>query len=311
MRPGLRAASGVLLVVTALLLWWLNPGAARDDDPAAAKAVAIKSPARSIQPATPRADPAAPARTTPGEAASSLGDSSDAAGPAVGGTQAASASQDSIAGVAVEAGNMPAASDSNEGKDEEQRFPRHWRRCFRNPGAQADYQIASNPNTAWSGSFSANIASEIREPAIAGAGLCQSIAANLFRGRRVRFTLHMRTLNAMPGAHLVFRTESSDGRLLSLYNMLPRHLRGTTQWAAHSVVIQIPEQATLITVGGTLMKTGSLWIDDALLEVVGPEVPLTPLPPTAVQYFPAVSTAGLTNELRNGGFEETTTSAPL
>ena len=181
----------------------------------------------------------------------------------------------------------------------------------RNPGAQADYQIASNPNTAWSGSFSASIASEIRDPAMPGAGLCQSIAADQFRGRRVRFTLHMRTLNAMPGAHVVFRVESADGRLLSLYNMLPRQLRGTTPWAAHSVVIEIPGRATKLTVGGTLMKSGSLWIDDALLEIVGPDVPLTPLPPTAVQYFPAESVAGLSASLQNGGFEETATSAPL
>lgn len=185
-------------------------------------------------------------------------------------------------------------------------FPRHWRRCFREYSGERDgYEFASDSTSAWSGSWSARISSRVERPSPYGAALCQTIAATTFRGQRVRVTLHMRALNAIPGAHLVFRTEGSDGRLLAFHNMEPRWVSGTADWSAQTVVIDVPNNVSVIVFGGALVNTGTLWIDDASIEVVSLEVPLSQKAAPLTHYNLVVDTAGLAQVLQNPGFEET------
>src|SRR4029078_11676817 len=141
-------------------------------------------------------------------------------------------------------------------------------RCFLDPGALDEYLIESDSSTAWSGSRSVRIASKTDKPRFPGSGLCQVIAAATMQGRRVRMTLHMRTQGAVPGAHMLFRAEAADRRLLAFYNMEPRFVSGTRDWAEYSAVLDVPVQATVVVLGGALVNTGTVWIDDALIEVV-------------------------------------------
>jgi len=197
-----------------------------------------------------------------------------------------------------------AAAGPGDAKDGEDAFPRYWRRCFRDPGAAADYRVVSDPGTAWSGSRSARVSSLVASPRSPGAGVCQVIAATSIKGRRVRLTLHMRTSNAVPGAHMLFRAEGGDGRVLAFYNMEPRWVSGTQDWAAYSAVLDVPEQSAVVMFGGSLVNAGTLWIDDALIEIVGRDVAVTQGPPPGVQYNPVVDPASLSRALQNPGFEQ-------
>lgn len=203
------------------------------------------------------------------------------------------------------AGNSESKHDAAEGPDKSL-MPRHWAACYpsANP-ANGGYLFASDDSTAWSGAFSARISSRVAQPNPAGAAFCQSIAATRFKGQRVEYSIHLRTGDAVPGAHIVFRAERADGRVLAFYNMAERWVRGTTDWKRFSVVIDVPEGAAVIFVGATLVGTGTLWMDDADLTSAPQGTPLTQRPPPANFYTQVVDASSLANELRNPGFEDT------
>lgn len=185
------------------------------------------------------------------------------------------------------------------------RFPTQWR-CggWMGDKSRREYQAFADSSTAWSGSFSARIESRVVGPEFSGAGCYQGIAADDFKGRRVEFSLYMRTLEARPGAHLVFRADGDD-RELAVYDMESRWVRGSAGWARHSVVIDVPYRTSIIVLGAMLVNTGTLWIDEASLQIVGSDTPLTQPSRAASQYGWLPDPGKFPTALQNGGFEDT------
>ncbi|MCA9492492.1 MAG: hypothetical protein KC621_21310 [Myxococcales bacterium] len=60
-------------------------------------------------------------------------------------------------------------------------------------------------------------------------------------------------------------------------NMQDRALGGTQPWARHSVVLDVPKDATALVYGALLSGRGRVWVDDVRLEVVDRTVPVTDL----------------------------------
>jgi hypothetical protein len=114
----------------------------------------------------------------------------------------------------------------------------------------------------------------------------------------------MRTRDARGGAHLLLRAEAANGRLLAFYNMEGRWVRENTDWTHYSVVIDIPESASVIVIGASLVNAGSLWIDDAQIVEVPIDRQLTQPPFAAVVYNEPVDARMLPPRLLNAGFEE-------
>lgn len=167
------------------------------------------------------------------------------------------------------------------------------------------YRIASDTTNVWKGSASAVIASLEARPNPSGASICQAISAAPYRGKRVAFSAHLRTSNAVPGAHLTFRADAADGRVVA-FSMMARHwIPGTAAWAPHSIVIDVPESAVVIMVGAALANTGSVWVDDVAIEVVGADWPVTESAPPVTRYAVRADPASVSYQLRNAGFEET------
>ena len=54
-----------------------------------------------------------------------------------------------------------------------------------------------------------------------------------------------------------------------------RPIRGTSDWQAYSIVLDVPEDATRIALGGLMIGRGKLWIDEFSLETVDRDVPVT------------------------------------
>ena len=166
--------------------------------------------------------------------------------------------------------------------------------------SSASYRIASDSTNAWSGSSSALIASREAQRNPGGASICQAISAAAFKGKRVSLSAHLRTVNAVPGAHLTFRADAADGRVVAS-NAMARHWSpGTTAWTPHSIVIDVPDSAEVIMVGAALMNIGSVWVDDVAIEVVDSDWPVTqPAPPVTRYAVPAdPSTVSTAHECR-------------
>jgi uncharacterized protein (TIGR02246 family) len=105
--------------------------------------------------------------------------------------------------------------------------------------------------------------------------LAQAIAADDYHGKRVRLSGWLKTENAQE-AGLWMRLDG-EKRLLGFDNMMPRAVKGTTDWNQYEVVLNVPPETVNILFGTLLAGTGRVWVDDIKLEVVGKEVPVTNL----------------------------------
>jgi hypothetical protein len=284
-----------------MIAWWL----VFDTDPPGTQAPGAGNFAGREQLPDSRTAPASRGAPASGveSPAESGGDSLErSARPAAPENQLAANAQPSAAAAAPPEPRPNAAGPKPEDKT---RFPAKWQ-CGGGMGeaSRRDYLAFADSSDAWSGSFSARIESRVPHPEFPGAGCSQGIATDEFKGRRVEFSLYMRTLNAAPGARLVFRADG-DNRELAVYDMESRWVRGTSGWARHSVVIDVPIRASIIVVGAALENTGSLWIDEASLQIVPQATPLTqpPKPPAGWGSLPDPSK--FPTALQNGGFEDT------
>jgi hypothetical protein len=113
------------------------------------------------------------------------------------------------------------------------------------------------------------------------ATLQQSIQAHDFRGERVRLSGYLRTADTAEGksefgssAGLWMRVDGSVGSE-SVDYMMDRPIRQGSGWALYEVVLDVPQRAAGLTFGVIMAGPGQVWLDDVLLERVGPDVSLT------------------------------------
>jgi hypothetical protein len=102
--------------------------------------------------------------------------------------------------------------------------------------------------------------------------LMQMFDATKYRGKRIRLTAYVKTLDVTGWTGLWMRVDGSSGPSLAFDNMQDRPIKGTTSWAQYNVVLDVPDGAQAIAFGVLLYGTGSAWVDDFDFEVVGPEV---------------------------------------
>jgi hypothetical protein len=113
------------------------------------------------------------------------------------------------------------------------------------------------------------------------ASLQQSIQAHEFLGQRVRLSGFLRT-GEIDEARSVFgssaglwmRVDGANGSESADY-MIDRPIRQGSDWALYEVVLEVPQRAAGLTFGVIMAGVGQVWLDDVVLERVGPEVPLT------------------------------------
>jgi len=65
-------------------------------------------------------------------------------------------------------------------------------------------------------------------------------------------------------------------RMLGFDNMDDRPVTGTTEWAQHAIVLDVPSEATRFFFGVFQVGPGATWFDDFRFEVVDESVPTTP-----------------------------------
>jgi hypothetical protein len=197
--------------------------------------------------------------------------------------------------------------------------PAHWRMVELRglPTSPADHEFASDFVNVWNGSASAFL--RVKDPRTRNLAVKNTSTATCilqgsqvlsFRAKRVELAAQLKT-DGTSKAGLSMWVYDANGVLL----IQQRAGDSTwTQWTALSVVMDVPENAAATLYGACLQNSGSLWIDDVSLNVVGSDVPLrgTPHlgPPATADQATFLPLKLLLPEPANLDFEDTTNWTP-
>jgi len=113
------------------------------------------------------------------------------------------------------------------------------------------------------------------DSAVEGFGtLMQNFRADHYAGKRIRFSAFVKSAETQNWAGLWMRVDKA-AKTVAFDNMHDRPIKGTSDWHKYDVVLDVPEDATGIYIGVLLNGSGEVWLSDANIEVVGPDVSTT------------------------------------
>lgn len=135
------------------------------------------------------------------------------------------------------------------------------------------FNVELDPEVKHGGRASARLRS-VDDPMNTFGTLMQSIRADEYLGRRVRLSAFVRTNGVSDWAGLWLRVDQRSG-VQTLDNMQNRPIRGTTEWAEHHVVLDVPPDAASLHYGVLQSGPGTTWLDDVRLAIVDSTVPTT------------------------------------
>lgn len=137
----------------------------------------------------------------------------------------------------------------------------------------ADYSVSIDP-AAHGGKKCARLSSVASLPTGFGT-LMQMFNASQYRGKRLRMTGFVKTLDVTGWAGLWMRVDGTDWKMLAFDNMADRPIKGTTEWRSYSVTLDVGDAAQAIAFGLLLGGGGSAFVDDFSFEVVRSDAPTT------------------------------------
>jgi hypothetical protein len=148
----------------------------------------------------------------------------------------------------------------------------HW---WKTGAAPNDYEFGLAHET-FQGQPVASLRS-IVQPARSFGAFCQTIAAEDYRGKRVRFSAALKATNVTDGwGGLLLRVHGPRlDETLAIDTMEDRPLVGTTDWQEHALVLDVAAAAATIAFGAGLSGEGELLVSQLAFQEVGGEVPVT------------------------------------
>jgi len=149
---------------------------------------------------------------------------------------------------------------------------KHW---WKTGAAPNDYEFGLAEDT-FQGQPVAYLRS-IVQPVRSFAAFCQTIAAEDYRGKRVRFSAALKATNVTDGwGGLWLRVDGPHlDETLAIDTMEDRPLVGTTGWQRHALVLDVAAAAATIAFGAGLSGEGELLVSELAFEEVGSDVPVT------------------------------------
>jgi len=150
--------------------------------------------------------------------------------------------------------------------------PEDWFKAGSKPDS---YAMEIDKSTYKSGNSSATIQS--LDEKIDGFGtLMQTCAANDYLGKKIKMSGFVKSEDVIDWAGLWMRVDGKGGGpSLSFDNMQDRPIKGTTDWKAYEIILDVPENASTLNFGALLSSTGKLWFDDLKIEIVADITPTT------------------------------------
>lgn len=137
-----------------------------------------------------------------------------------------------------------------------------------------DYRMSVDRSMIRDGHPSARITSIASQPSGFGT-LMQQMAADNFRGRRIRFSGNVMARDVSGWTALWMRVDGRANEMLGFDNAQERALHGTADWKHFEVVLDVPGNAEGIAFGALLAGGGTAWISGLNFEIVPPSIPLT------------------------------------
>lgn len=107
--------------------------------------------------------------------------------------------------------------------------------------------------------------------------LMQTIKAQQYLGKRVRFSAKIKSDQVKGWAGLWMRIDGKNNLNLGFDNMQNRKISGTNPWKPYAVVLDIPAGSEAIAFGVLTSGAGSIWVDSIHFDVVANNVPVTNL----------------------------------
>jgi hypothetical protein len=135
----------------------------------------------------------------------------------------------------------------------------------------ADYSAGTTNAVSQEGRACAYLASIVPQPAEGFGNLMQTIAADAYRGKRIRLAGFAKPEGVEGWAGLWMRIDGPEKPPLGFDNMSDRPIRGTGDWRRCEIVLDVPQEATDIAFGILLAGKGKVYLDNVTFE----EVPLT------------------------------------
>jgi hypothetical protein len=171
-------------------------------------------------------------------------------------------------------------------------------------GNEKEYEVSRDTNLKHGGEASVQIHSSADAPENAGV-IAQFLRADNFRGKRVRLTGFVKPEAVERWGGLWLRVDTAERIGVQYGNTKSQDATGTADWAQHHIIVDVPDDATTISLGATLIGKGQLWVDDLALDVVGNDLPTNGYPVTG-QPRPQPQKKSLTApaELVNADFEK-------
>jgi hypothetical protein len=148
----------------------------------------------------------------------------------------------------------------------------HW---WKTGAAPNDYEFGPAEES-FEGQPVAYLRSIVQQARSFGA-FCQTIAAEDYRGKRIRFSAALKATNVTDGwGGLWLRIDGARlDETLAIDTMEDRPLVGTTGWQEHALVLDVAAAAATISFGAGLSGKGELLVSQLAFEEVGSEVPVT------------------------------------
>jgi hypothetical protein len=141
----------------------------------------------------------------------------------------------------------------------------------------ADYECDVDVQALYNGLPSAYL--KAKKPVVDGFGtLMQDFRTGQYAGQRVRFSAFVKSESIQNWAGLWMRVDKVNGtdrKTVEFDNMQNRPIKGSTTWQRYEVVLDVPKEATGIFFGILLAGSGTVWLNGANFEIVGPNIPTT------------------------------------
>lgn len=150
--------------------------------------------------------------------------------------------------------------------NEEPRLPAGW---TRQATVEADRACTAGVDISWADRGRRLLAVECSRSIDGYISVQQTIAADDYRGKRVRFAARVKADKVRGWTGLVMRIVGDDQRVIGLDDMSTRPIRGSEDWRNAEVILDVAQSAITITFGLRLSDgAGKVWVDDLRFEEV-------------------------------------------
>ncbi|MBO0993916.1 helix-turn-helix transcriptional regulator [Bacillus sp. SD088] len=107
------------------------------------------------------------------------------------------------------------------------------------------------------------------------ATMMQQFKANKYLGKRIKLSGFLKSQSIEGYCGFWLRVDNTIGDVLQFDNMSDRPIIGSTEWNHYYIVLDVPQNTSLISFGVLLSGKGQVWVDEFKFEEVDKKTPTT------------------------------------